>query len=314
MNIDVNTLQGITFDGHDVQGLVLNGVTLWTKGGSEPVEDNNYFTIEVVSGNNVSVFLKPNSSYTCTWYVWKNTIPNADRSNYTYGPFTPTSSTTTVDSSIVVSAGDKLRFYRVETTGLTNLSDTASGYTKFYTSDDSARFKIYGNAASLMGYADVCPAYAMHRLFRTTAITDASGLLLPWTSFNSTGAQFSQMFENASNLVSGPALLPAPLLYYRSYYRMFYNCGNLTQAPIILGTPNDGPNSNKAVLQYMFYQCLKLKYIKCLATTNVSGVGNTQAWTQSLPSGGTFVKHPNSNWGTGTSGIPSGWTVQTATE
>jgi hypothetical protein len=62
----------------------------------------------------------------------------------------------------------------------------------------------------------------------------------------------------------------------------------------------------------MFQNCTNLSYIKCLAT-NLSASSCVSNWVNGVAASGTFVKKTGvSAWTTGSSGIPSGWTVQTA--
>ena len=62
----------------------------------------------------------------------------------------------------------------------------------------------------------------------------------------------------------------------------------------------------------MFNGCTKLNYIKCLAI-DISASYCTNTWVDGVASNGTFVKASSmTSWKTGTSGIPSGWTVQNA--
>ena len=59
----------------------------------------------------------------------------------------------------------------------------------------------------------------------------------------------------------------------------------------------------------MFQGCSKLQNITCLAT-NISASGCTSMWLAGVASTGTFIKASGfDGWSTGTSGIPSGWTV-----
>lgn len=63
---------------------------------------------------------------------------------------------------------------------------------------------------------------------------------------------------------------------------------------------------------YMFKDCPKLIGITCLAT-NISANNCTYYWLDNVASAGTFVKAAGmTGWGTGTSGIPTNWTVQDA--
>ena len=62
----------------------------------------------------------------------------------------------------------------------------------------------------------------------------------------------------------------------------------------------------------MFESCRKLNYIKAMFTTTPSTT-YTDNWVSGVSSIGTFVKNSVATWDvTGTYGIPSGWTVQTA--
>ena len=45
-----------------------------------------------------------------------------------------------------------------------------------------------------------------------------------------------------------------------------------------------------------------------------SGSILAMCWVKNVSTTGTFVKHPDAILRTGESGIPSGWTVETATE
>ena len=51
-----------------------------------------------------------------------------------------------------------------------------------------------------------------------------------------------------------------------------------------------------------------------MLSTDISASNCLYDWVNGVPSTGTFVKHPDANIPTGRSGIPSGWTVETATE
>ena len=63
--------------------------------------------------------------------------------------------------------------------------------------------------------------------------------------------------------------------------------------------------------EYMFYGCSSLNYIKAMFKTTPSS-SYTSSWVSGVASSGTFVKNAAATWNvTGTSGIPSGWTVVT---
>lgn len=61
----------------------------------------------------------------------------------------------------------------------------------------------------------------------------------------------------------------------------------------------------------MFKGCTSLHYVKCLATIILSNT--TSQWLDGVSTSGTFVKAKDmTSWGSGESGIPSGWTVEDA--
>ena len=90
---------------------------------------------------------------------------------------------------------------------------------------------------------------------------------------------------------------------------MFRNCSSLEKAPVL-------PAKTLVTKCYeqMFYGCEKLNYIKALFTTAPSTDFMTN-WVKNVASAGTFVMSKDAEWkaadNTGTSGIPSGWTIQT---
>jgi len=111
------------------------------------------------------------------------------------------------------------------------------------------------------------------------------------------------MFYGCSSLSTAPEL-PSINLRNRCYQSMFENCTSLVKAPELLTTAP----INEAYYN-MFYGCSSLNYIKCLATGVTSA--DCLVWVGSVAASGTFIKHPAmTGWTIGTSGIPTGWTVQ----
>lgn len=174
-----------------------------------------------------------------------------------------------VPGDIVVFKGNNNRYY------------SGSGYNLF---GGSATFKAYGNILSLI-YGDnyqtetelpsaVTSQHNFDSLFwKNSGITDASNIIMPQNTKNTC---YHRMFEDCINLEKAPALPSATLEPY--------------------------------AYEYMFANCSKLVYVKCLAT-NMSATNCTSNWLGSVSSTGTFVKHPNATWPTGEDGIPAGWTV-----
>ena len=90
---------------------------------------------------------------------------------------------------------------------------------------------------------------------------------------------------------------------------MFSDCTSLTTAPVLPATTL----VNNCYYQ-MFQGCTNLNYIKAMFTTTPSTT-YTQNWVNGVASTGTFVKNSAATWNvTGIHGIPTGWTVQTASE
>ena len=111
------------------------------------------------------------------------------------------------------------------------------------------------------------------------------------------------MFSKCARLTKAPEL-PATTLGVSCYAGMFSKCTSLETAPILKA-------SKLTYESYwnMFYGCSNLKKITMLAT-DISEDRCLYSWIDGVASTGTFVKHPNmTSLPTGTSGIPSGWTV-----
>ena len=161
-------------------------------------------------------------------------------------------------------------------------------------------------------------------------LVDASNLMLPATTL--INGCYSNMFQNCTSLTTAPALpattlaancyssmftgctslttapaLPATTLVDGCYASMFWNCSNLTTAPDLPAT-----TLVQGCYHTMFRQCSKLNSIKCLAT-DISADNCTNYWLYNTNITGIFTKAASmSSWPTGTSGIPSGWTVEDA--
>lgn len=114
---------------------------------------------------------------------------------------------------------------------------------------------------------------------------------------------YMQMFQYCSNLTTAPEL-PATTLNEECYSNMFKSCSSLTTVPTLPAT-----TLANSCYYSMFQYCSSLNTIKCLAT-DISVYACTRDWVSGVSATGTFYKDANmSNWTTGESGIPSGWTV-----
>jgi hypothetical protein len=114
------------------------------------------------------------------------------------------------------------------------------------------------------------------------------------------------MFYGCTSLTTAPEL-PATTLASYCYQSMFLGCISLTTAPELPAT-----TLRSGCYRNMFDNCTSLNYIKAMFTTTPS-TSYTNYWVNGVSSSGTFVKNSAATWDvTGVDGIPTGWTVQTA--
>lgn len=117
---------------------------------------------------------------------------------------------------------------------------------------------------------------------------------------------YEGMFRNCTSLTTAP-ILSATTLAPSCYRYMFQDCTALTTAPVLPAT-----SLHEFCYNSMFSGCSSLNYIKAMFTT-VPGSSYTDNWVQGVAATGTFVKNSAASWTTtGASGVPSGWTVETA--
>lgn len=132
-------------------------------------------------------------------------------------------------------------------------------------------------------------------------------------TFSGRNGSCMQMFYNCRNLVDVPFSLHITSdssTYWYRFYQMFYGCTSLVKAPTII---TDVTSFDSQAFNGMYGGCTNLNYIKFITPSGTISTNYFGSWVNGVASSGTFVKHPNATWTTGTSGIPSGWTVQTAT-
>jgi len=123
------------------------------------------------------------------------------------------------------------------------------------------------------------------------------------TNYNG-DASFEEMFSGCTSITTAPEL-PETDIYAWCYNKMFLGCTSLVNAPVLPAT-----TLKTNCYQNMFNGCTSLQTITCLATS-ISASGCLTNWVSGVPSTGTFYKDSNmDDWTTGTSGIPSGWTVE----
>lgn len=131
--------------------------------------------------------------------------------------------------------------------------------------------------------------------------------IIPEFTVNTVGQDCcAYMFDGCTKLTNTP-ILAATTNTVRNYRSMFKGCTSLEIAP-------DLPALSLVNNCYyeMFSGCTKLRYVKAMFTTTPGT--NLNNWLYNVSPTGTFVKNANATWElSGPSGIPEGWTVETAT-
>ena len=281
-----------------------------------------YFTIVSLSDNNTIGWKASYSSL--TKYI-SISIDNGNR-------WTAKKSTTSGVTLATINSGDRLlvKYYNAAFYG-------NSSYYNFFTS--TGDFDVEGNIMSMLTDGDfktlytISEQYALRQLFyNCTRLKNAKNLVLPATTL--ANGCYSNMFSGCSGLTTAPTLpattlakncyqrmflgctgltsiptnlLPATTIADSCYQEMFYGCSNITTAPYLTAT---------TLITYcyagMFGNCTQLNSIRMLAT-DISATRCLSNWVSGVAASGTFVKNSSATWRTtGVNGVPSGWTVETA--
>lgn len=200
-------------------------------------------------------------------------------------------------------AGDVIRFMGYNSGGYSGSSFGGPSQTP-----TTSRFMVAGNIMSML-YGDpsyfptlyAVPMNAFNSLFYGCAnMVSAEHLLLPASALGV--SCYEDMFHACSSLEKVPKL-PATTLADHCYDSMFMNCTSLVNAPEL-----PAPVLTPYCYYWMFTGARNLNRIKCLATDTGATLA-TYNWVNQVATEGTFIKDTNANWGTGTAGIPNGWTV-----
>ena len=170
-------------------------------------------------------------------------------------------------------------------------------------------FKIGGNFMSLVNgttsqYFNGASNY-MDSIFATGGIYSAEKLGMPLDTVPNC---YKNLFSWCYDLIIPPKL-PATVLSEGCYYNMFGQAANaypwrLQRAPELPAT-----TLVKDCYREMFVSQNNISSIKCLATSGINTNNSTTSWVSNVAASGTFTKVAGATWPTGTSGIPSGWTV-----
>lgn len=290
-----------------------------------------YLTFLVYSGGNIMWRNDGGNGY----YVPKT--PSTIQYSKNGGEWVSITSNSAHNETISVQAGDVVRFKGNNAKySFVGYGPSDDEYYSIYSFGySSAGFDLMGNIMSMIGGDNFSnlTSFGSDDVFigffkACNGLRDASKLLLPATTVTSKcydnmffsciglttapelpatrlGSQcYDGMFYNCRNLTTAPTVLPSTALTYKCYYEMFRNCSNLISAPELPAT-----TLTNYCYSYMFYGCTKLNYVKCMAENNIESY-NLTSWLYDVSSEGKFVKNANATaWTTGTSGIPTGWTV-----
>ena len=319
---------------------------------------NSYFTIEVLVSGTVIIQLVngDGTEVPGTFYYWINSVPNAARDNYD-GSIVPSSTAQYIKvNGSNPSVGTIIRLYRPETTACCfgNGGDNGS-YIRIH---GTAKTKVSGNMASLIGFSETIPAACFRYMFYKSYIVDASELELPWTTLS--GYCFVRMFYASEKIIEPPTLKATTIAPY-CYLYMFRGCTALTKpCPITFDTVDTTTNSFQEMYhstsittvtvpklhftngariigmfrgctnlttatievfdetipanayQHLFRDCTGLETVTCMA--NSFHANAFADWLLNASATGTFIKDKDTTWSTGTSGIPSGWTIKNANQ
>ena len=153
-------------------------------------------------------------------------------------------------------------------------------------------------SAPLLPFTNLTADCYIHMFAYCTSLVTAP--VLPATT--ATNSCYEGMFSHCTSLTTAPSL-PATTLGEWCYNGMFAYCTSLVTAPVLPAT-----NLVDECYYKMFSNCTSLNNVICLAT-NMNVEDPTYEWLDGVSSTGTFTKAAGVTWPTGTSGIPSGWTV-----
>ena len=224
-------------------------------------------------------------------------------------------------SAVTLADGDKMY---IKSDDEIPMADDWGAYKNFNITGSIA---ASGNIMSLLNFSDALQYYEFYGLFKNcTSLTQAPEL--PATTLGQ--GSYHSMFYGCTALTTAPEL-PATTLTNNCYAEMFRDCTALTSAPTLPSTSLaqfcyegmfrnctsliTAPELPATILAdycyyWLFDSCEKLNYVKAMFTTIQTN--DLTSWLNGVSETGTFVKNAAATWTNDEVGIPSGWTVQTA--
>ena len=264
-----------------------------------------YFTIQSLEDNNIITFTKYNQN---------NDYITADKPikySKDLNTWTDISFVTYNGSRITLNSGEKL--YLKGTNSAYGEKMFFNSYLSAANILSSGNIDVMGNIMSLIygdnfiGNNTISAGQTFPALFRgNNKLVNAKDLILP--SMSLTRDCYNIMFYGCTSLVTAPEL-PATTLELSCYSNMFLGCTSLVTAPELPAT-----YLANYCYDYMFYNCTSLNYVKAMFISGTNSTENAAYWLKNVAATGTFVKNSEATWSNIEWGIPTGWTVETASE
>lgn len=285
---NISDIKGIYYNGRDIMKVYDYQGKVWEK--TPPDYSKQYLTLRAL--DNGVVFYTSRTG--CTTDLKYSLDSGATWNSYT--------------NYISVSSGDTVMFkgHVISQTVTTNGNGSYGGISMAL----NQRYELEGNIMSLLyeddfvGKTDLIYPWIFYAFCTSNLVVNVENLVLPATALTEYCYQY--MFTSCTALTTAPQL-PATALATACYQYMFTNCTALTTAPQLPAT-----TLAEGCYAYMFNNCTNLNYIKCHAT-DISAIICTHQWLDGVAASGTFVKDASMNdWTSGDSGIPTGWTIQSA--
>lgn len=238
-----------------------------------------YFTIKSLDDNNTITFTKYNQN---NKYI---TADKPIKYSKDLNTWSDISFVTDNSSQIVLNSGEKLYLKG---------NNSAYGQLRYYGSyltaaniQSSGNIDVMGNIMSLI--------YGDNFIGNNTISAEQT---------------FAALFRGNNKLVNAKDLiLPSMSLTTDCYNLMFYSCTSLVTAPELPAT-----YLANYCYHYMFYNCTSLNYVKAMFISGTNQTQNAAYWLSNVSATGTFVKNSKATWSNIEWGIPTGWTVETASE
>ena len=263
-----------------------------------------YFTIKSLEDNNTITFTKYNQN---NKYI---TADKPIKYSKDLTTWTDISFVTDNSSQIVLNSGEKLYLKGTNSAYGQLLRNT---YLTAANIQSSGNIDVMGNIMSLIygdnfiGNNTISAEQTFAALFRgNNKLVNANDSILP--SMSLTAYCYNSMFYSCTSLVTTPEL-PATTLALRCYSNMFIVCTSLVTAPELPAT-----YLANYCYDYMFYNCTSLNYVKAMFISGTNQTMNAAYWLKNVAATGTFVKNSEATWSNIEWGIPTGWTVETASE